>query len=100
MATGTIQAGPNIVVEVRSTTIDIPASAAATKTLSVTKTGYTPIGIVGVELHNNRSYIYRYYISNSIANIQVQNTTATAYAGGALYFYILYLIVLIFLINL
>ena len=70
-----------IVTEQKSTTLSLPASNTATASINMAKTGYTLLGIVGVQPTGSGSsmgYIYGFYVSGNTANVYFRNTTATA----------------------
>lgn len=77
-------------MEARSATVSIPAGGVGTVALKVSKQGYTAVGIAGVEVNNNHVMIYRWYVSDNTANMQLQNDTTTAYTDIPVTFHVLY----------
>ena len=70
-----------IVTDQKSTTLSLPASNTATASINMAKTGYTLLGIVGVQPTGSGSslgYIYGFHVSGNTAYVNFRNTTATA----------------------
>lgn len=63
---------------INSTTFELAASSESTRTIDVEKTGYTPIGIIGLRsLYDARLIFYRWQLSGTTATVAVRNTTTS-----------------------
>ena len=82
MASSKIQANTMpIVEELAVTNVTVAASGIGTATIETAKTGYTPIGIVGIRKSGSSHgtcAIAAYYLDGTTATILLANTSATA----------------------
>lgn len=70
-----------VLTESHSASVTVPASNAGTLSVNMAKSGYTCVGIVGVQptgSGSSMSYIYGFYMVGNTAYVYFRNTTATA----------------------
>ena len=86
----------NLAIDTADATIGTTTHGAnAVSTTDCTKTGYTPLGIIGYNwatgTRQNWFSPYRLYISGNTVNYSFLNAHATDSASGTVTFYILYM---------
>lgn len=84
----------SLLVETKTTSsFNVSANTvlSATQSVDVSKTGYTPLGIVGTGSNNNNLNILRANISGTTGYIRVHNPTSSALSGVTVTLYVLYL---------
>lgn len=86
--------GYELIVENKTTSsFNVSANTvlSATQTVNVAKTGYTPLGIVGIGSSNNNLNILRADISGNTGYIRAHNPTNSAINGVTVTLHVLYL---------
>ena len=81
----------SIVVEQKTVSYTLVANGSDQKSVSVSKTGYVPIGIVGVQPNNTSVAIQSFLLSSNTAYARLKNLTATAIGSTNLAFHVLYI---------
>ena len=79
-----------LLVENKSKWITASANSSAGETFDITKDGYTPIGVVGVDSEADKLYITSFFVSNNSATIYIKNVTSSEITTGV-YIRVLYI---------
>ena len=84
-----VQTSATLIKENKETTYSLNANAAAEFSVSVAKSGYTILGIVGIRTYSTIAYPLQWWLENdSTAHAYIRTTSATS--NGRLVFTILY----------
>lgn len=79
---------------VTSSQFNISGSSASDLQINIAKTGYVPIGILGLEtggLGSSYLFPYRFRVSGNIAYVSVRNSTSTARSNMTVSVNVLYI---------
>ena len=80
-----------IVAEEQEGTFSVNASSFAGLSLDVAKTGYTPLGIIGIDTNSNNLYVGKFRILNATAYVTIRNISTSAVNNATYRVAILYL---------
>ena len=73
-----------------STRFNIEVASSASVTIDVTKSGYTPIGVVGIWVNGSAYTVVEWYVSGNTFRATVSNRVTSAVSNGYIRAYILY----------
>jgi hypothetical protein len=79
-----------IITQRTSAEITINANDRGVFTVDVSKSGYTPIGIVGIALSNNWMYVGGYSVTGNIAQVIIHNGVNRVQSNQTVYLTVLY----------
>ena len=81
MASGTIKQPSLIVEEITCGAITVEANGNGHATGTISKSGYKPLGVVGIVNISNAAYIYEYVFGNTYVDIFIRNIGNTQISG-------------------